>query len=356
MLGREGREIASGSGPWTFTIAAKDDNNSGVKYGVQAIDAKGRHLGVLEAAQHWRVQLDDGAAQIGVRGSGNIQRHYHGSLEVRAANGQLRLINEVGMEPYLQGVVISEIGDGPLEALKAQVIAARTYAISSRGRWKADGYDLRDSVDSQAYNGIEAETSDGNRAVHETTGQILTVNGQAIDSDFCDDCGGVTAPGDDPNILPRSVSDAEAHRNIRRAPYTNWSLSLSPERLKALLSSNAKARGVGTLQSVEIAQRDVSGRAQRVRMLWGVGSAQTPPSGDAGSKAGSDTRATLPSRHLARRQSDGQTSADVSSSKASTGAGATELDGEHFRATVGYNVLRSTLFTVHRAANGDFVF
>lgn len=360
LLGREGREIASGSGPWTFSVTAKDVNTSNGKDGVQVTDAKGKRLSVLEAAQHWRVQLDDGAAQIGLRGSGSATRHYHGSLEIRVASGQLRLINEVCMEPYLQGVVISEIGDGPLEALKAQVIAARTYAISSRGRWKADGYDLRDSVDSQAYNGIEAETPEGNRAVRETTGQILTVNGQPIDSDFCDDCGGVTAPGDDPAILPRSVSDAEAHRNIRRAPYTNWTLSLSPERLKALLSSNAKARGVGTLQSVEIAQRDVSGRAQRVRMLWGVGRAPAAQPTDSDSKpdskGGSDSRSTLPSRHLSRRHTDDQNSRDDSSGNASAVTAATELDGEHFRATVGYNILRSTLFTVHRAANGDFVF
>lgn len=365
LMDAQGQEVTAGYGPWTFHLIA------GV---VQATDAQGRRIGTAQGGQGgqagqggavWRVQLEDGAAQIGVQGQGGAPRHYHGSLEIRAAEGGLRLINEVGMEPYLQGVVISEIGDGPIEALKAQVIAARTYAISSRGRWKSDGYDLRDSVDSQAYNGVEAETADGNRAVRETTGQILTVNGQAIDSDFCDDCGGVTAPGDSPDILPRSVSDAEAHRYIRRAPYTNWTLTLSPERLKALVSGNAKVRGQGTLRSIEVVQHDVSGRAQRVHLKWSGGSddsiplekqdkkAKTLPeeSRTGSSRRGSDeaTRSDSPSRHTSRKR---PRPAVTSRSKERD----TEVDGEHFREMVGYNVLRSTLFTVHRNDNGDFVF
>ncbi len=353
LMDAQGQEVTAGYGPWTFHVVG------GL---VQASDAQGKRIGNAQGGAVWRVQLEDGAAQIGVQGQGGKPRHYHGSLEIRATEGSLRLINEVGMEPYLQGVVISEIGDGPLEALKAQVIAARTYAISSRGRWKSDGYDLRDSVDSQAYDGVEAETADGNRAVLATTGQILTVNGLAIDSDFCDDCGGVTAPGDSPDILPRSVSDAEAHRYIRRAPYTNWTLTLSSERLKALVSASAKVRGQGKLQSIEVVQRDVSGRAALIHFKWGGSSNETTGSdrketkSKEESRAGSSeresdeaTRSDSPSRHTSRKRPQ----SPVSSTSKNLD---TEVDGEHFREMVGYNVLRSTLFTVHRNDNGDFVF
>jgi stage II sporulation protein D len=366
LLGAKGQEAAAGIGPWTFTATEK---------GVQVRDVNGKGLGALDGGEFWRVQTEDTTAQFALRGSRNgALRHYRGSLEVRGVGGQLRLINEVGMDAYLQGVVISEIGDGPLEALKAQAVAARTYAISSRGRWKSDGYDLRDSVDSQAYGGVEAETPDGNRAVQETAGLILTVKGQAIDADFCDDCGGVTAPGDDPDVLPRSVSDEEAHRNIRHSPYGSWTLTLSGERLKALLSKNTRARGHDMLLNIEIMQRDVSNRAQRVRFTWGAAtvpaplvpppSLPVPPAEDALPAQ----RGTLPSRHAFRKRPQAassqlsaqsipqQTPTPTSAQTLPANAITTEIGGEQLRGLIGYNVLRSTLFTVSRAGSGDFVF
>ncbi len=383
----QGRELAAGTGPWTFRAGTNTVSVSG---------ASGRHTGAALSAVCWRVQAEDGDTQIGIKGTGSSTRHYRGSLEIRSAGGELRLINEVGMEPYLQGVVISEIGEGPLEALKAQTIAARTYAISSRGRWKADGYDLRDSVDSQAYGGIEAESADGNRAVQETRGQILTVRGQAIDADFCDDCGGVTAPGDDPNILPLSVSDDIAHRYARHAPYGVWTLALSSARLKALTAKNAKARGQGDLQNVEIVQRDVSGRAARVRFTWHIGTPAVPsatpavpvPSSEDTKGDVTAQRGALPSRHAVLKrslraqtsvsyhsgtQSTSQNNADSSHTTAPYGSNGqgqaakdsgspadvvttTEISGDALRAMIGYNVLRSTLITIRRTANGDFVF
>ena len=353
--------------------------------GVQVRDGSGKALGALDGRQFWRVQTEDPSARLALQGSRNgAARHYRGSLEIRNVGGQLRLINEVGMDAYLQGVVISEIGDGPLEALKAQTIAARTYALSSRGRWKVDGYDLRDSVDSQAYGGVEAETSDGNRAVQETIGQILTVKGQPIDADFCDDCGGVTAPGDDPDVLPRSVSDEEAHRYIRRSLYGTWTLTLSGEKLKALMGKNPKTRGHDALLNVAIMQRDASGRAQRVRFTWGMAVPASPLPDHANPVPITPTedtqtvpRATLPSRHAFRKrsqatpaqtdatkgmqstsQSSSASSSSVSSSLPSLPANATttEISGEQLRGVIGYNVLRSTLFTVSRTDSGDFAF
>ncbi len=348
LLDEMGKERAAGIGPWTFTSEGG---------GIQARDARGKKLGAIVEGQPWRVQTEDGDAQIGLRGSGSAIRHYHGSMEIRNAGGQIRVINEVDIESYLCGVVISEIGDGPLEAIKAQAIAARTYAISSRGRWKTDGYDLRDTVDSQAYNGIEAETSDGNRAVRETAGWILTLNGQAIDADFCDDCGGVTAPGDDPNILPRSVSDAEAHRNIRRSPHGTWTLNLTADKLGAIAGRNSKARGTGTLLGVEISARDVSGRAQRVRLGWGPKtlSGSSLPTTSANSAASSSTNAMPPDPSEGSRTSTSPL-VPPSAPALPTATMFTEISGDTLRGLIGYNVLRSTLFTVRRMPNGDFQF
>lgn len=347
LLNDMGRERAAGIGPWTFSAGGA---------GIQVRDAQGRKLGAIVEGQPWRVQMEDGAGQLGLRGSGSAVRHYHGSLEIRNAGGQIRLINEVDMDSYLCGVVISEIGDGPLEAIKAQAIAARTYAISSRGRWRTDGYDLRDTVDSQAYNGIEAETPDGNRAVRETSGWILTQNGQAIDADFCDDCGGVTAPGDDPNVLPRSVSDAEAHRNIRHSPHGVWTLLLPPDKLSAMVGRNSKARGTGTLLGADISARDVSGRAQRVRLAWGPKPTPLTPPNLSNYSPTPSANASPPSPSETADNKTGFQPPLTSSALPPVPTMFTEISGESLRGLIGYNVLRSTLFTIRRLPNGNFQF
>lgn len=110
--------------------------------------------------------------------------------------GLLNVINELNLEDYLKGVVPAEMGPkvfDELEALKAQAIAARTYAIKNLGQFRREGYDICPGPACQAYLGFSGEDALSSQAVTETTGLILTQNGQPIDALYTATCGGETS-------------------------------------------------------------------------------------------------------------------------------------------------------------------
>jgi SpoIID/LytB domain protein len=120
-----------------------------------------------------------------------LDKPYRGQLVIKAAAGGLRVVNSVGVEQYLYGVVPLEIGyAGPAEALKAQAIAARTYVISSRG---SGDFDVYPDTRSQVYGGAAAEKSATNEAVDTTAGQVLTYKGKPIRAYYSASSGGRTA-------------------------------------------------------------------------------------------------------------------------------------------------------------------
>ncbi len=121
---------------------------------------------------------------------------YRGTVIVRpTGRGTLHAINHVNLEDYLKGVVPAEMGprvyDEP-EALKAQAIAARSYAIRHRGGSAAEGYDLCSTPKCQVYGGVGAEHPLSSRAVEATAGEVLTWNGAVADTLFTSTCGGRT--------------------------------------------------------------------------------------------------------------------------------------------------------------------
>ncbi len=121
---------------------------------------------------------------------------YRGTLLLVATpRGTLHVVNRVGLEDYLLGVVPLELGPrvyDELEALKAQAVAARTYAVKRRGDFAAEGYDLCATARCQVYGGASAEQPLSSEAVRATAGQVLLWNGAPADALFTSTCGGRT--------------------------------------------------------------------------------------------------------------------------------------------------------------------
>ena len=116
---------------------------------------------------------------------------YRGKLEISRATASLQLVNTVGLEAYLLGVVPGEMPkDWPLEALKAQAVAARTYALASLVKGKP--FDLYSDWRSQVYYGVDSESPGTTRAVRETRGQILTYEGKPAQTFYFSSSGGRT--------------------------------------------------------------------------------------------------------------------------------------------------------------------
>ncbi len=143
---------------------------------------------------------------------------YRGVVEIFVdAAGRLRLVNAVNLEEYLRGVVPDEMGPGvypQIEALKAQAVAARTYAVRNRGQYADEGYDICDSPRCQVYGGSDSEHSLTDRAIAETAGEVLTHGGRLANTLFTSTCGGHTE--DVINVFPEQ--DEPYLKGVRCAP------------------------------------------------------------------------------------------------------------------------------------------
>jgi len=121
---------------------------------------------------------------------------YRGRIEVFTnLRGSLTVVNELGLEDYVRGVVANELSPGgypAIEALKAQAIAARTYALKNRGQFTSQGFDLLPTTRSQVYRGLTSENPLSTRAVDETRGLIATYAGEPINALYTSTCGGRT--------------------------------------------------------------------------------------------------------------------------------------------------------------------
>jgi SpoIID/LytB domain protein len=149
-------------------------------------------------------------------------RAYRGELRVSVDKGRLRAINSLGLEAYLYGVVPSEMPHyWPLEALKAQAVAARSYALATR---RTGDFDVYSDVRSQVYRGIPEEEVPTNQAIDETAGLVVTYQGQVASTYFFSTSGGRTAtvtdvwPSSKP--IPYLVSVADPYDSI--SPYHRW--------------------------------------------------------------------------------------------------------------------------------------
>ena len=116
---------------------------------------------------------------------------YRGALRISTSGGKLQLVNLVGLETYLLGVVPGEMPkDWPVEALKAQAVAARTYALANLVEDRS--FDLYSDARSQLYYGADSEAPGPTRAVTETRGQVLSFGGAPAQTFYFSSSGGKT--------------------------------------------------------------------------------------------------------------------------------------------------------------------
>jgi stage II sporulation protein D len=190
-------------------------------------------------------------------------RSYRGTLRVTGGKS-VRVVNVVGLEPYLWGVVPSEMPDRwPAEALQAQAVVARTYALTHLQ--KGGDFDLYPDTRSQVYGGIPAEADPAREAVNATAGDVVLYKGELAQTFFFSSSGGRTANVQDvwygSKPAPYLVSVPDPYDTL--SPYHDW----GPMRFSATrLGRKLGARG--TLLDV----RSDAALSGRVRSLTLVGS------------------------------------------------------------------------------------
>src|SRR5215212_2071662 len=206
-----------------------------------------------------------GAPAVSVSGKGT----YHGSLEVRASSGGLDAINVVELEDYVRGVVSKESpASWPIEALKAQAVAARSYALSTAAHGAS--FDVFDDSRSQAYGGVGAETAKTDKAVSGTHLQVVLYDGKVAQTFFFSTSGGHTENNEFSSLgfgqpaIPylRGVDDPyEAEAGSR---YEHWKRKFSLGRMNSALGGLGLR---GKLRNVVVTQRGVSPRIVHANLV-----------------------------------------------------------------------------------------
>ena len=205
-------------------------------------------------------------AAAGSEGSVWLQkRRYRGSLWIRPQGEALQAVNLVGLETYLASVVGSEMpASWPLEALRAQAVAARTYALRALRPSSGRAYDLKATVASQVYLGVEAETASTQAAVAGTRGLVLTYGDGLIEAVFHSSAGGSTENSGElwAQQLPYLVSVADFDRE---SPVRDWRLPLSDDLVRKAFPE------IGSLERIEVLSTSSSGRVRQARVVGSAG-------------------------------------------------------------------------------------
>jgi stage II sporulation protein D len=149
-----------------------------------------------------------------------LDKPYRGQIQVTVVDKKLQAVNVVGLEPYLQGVVPAEMPHtwAP-EALKAQAVAARSYALS---HLRTGSFDLYPDTRSQVYRGVAGEAPETNAAVQATAGQVVLYAGRVAKTFFFSTSGGRTMSAADAwgTPIPYLVSVADPYDTL--SPYHDW--------------------------------------------------------------------------------------------------------------------------------------
>jgi stage II sporulation protein D len=267
------------------------------------VDGKGKVLGQIPALQGvtataaqggvslngkrgWQITLrpkEKGFIYVGGGSAISGGRWYRGKVILASSSssssgGGLTVINDLNLEDYVASVIGKEMyPTWPQEALKAQAVAARSYAIYQQQHPKYQHFDVLSTTTSQVYAGLDGEANTTQAATQATFGQVLTYQGKIIESVFHSASGGHTENSEDVwmRVVPylRGVPDFD-----QSAPVFQWNLMLTESQLRQRIP------GIGDIISMTPVKTTPTGRVRTLRIQGSRGSLLMK---------GSDVRRTL---------------------------------------------------------------
>ena len=272
-------------------------------------DGNGQPIGSIAAGARWTAVPDsasggaklrllkaDGTATEPHRGIAVVNvtedrfamangRRYRGRIHVVAGRSGMTLINRLGIESYIAGVVAPEIGARrPDEeaAVLAQAVVSRSFALRNRGRYESLGFDAYADVRDQVYNGVAAETPQAWAAVRRTAGQVLRYRGEVIDAYFHSTCGGSTAGVEEafstararPYLRPVSDANGKGHYYCDISPRFRWREEWDGPKLRAIFTRTLPTvmplggDGLQPITDVQVSRTTHSGRVAELRIVF----------------------------------------------------------------------------------------
>ena len=193
------------------------------------------------------------------------QKRYSGKLKIFVVRNEILVVNILGVENYLSSVVGSEMpSKWPMEALKAQAIASRTYALKQKGN---NLFDIDSTQRNQVYNGLESKTNKTIRAVRSTRSLVLTYKNKLINALFHSSSAGMTENSQDvwENEFPYLSSVKDFDKNN---PKLRWQKRFSNDQLQKIFPK------IGGIKQIEILNITNTGRVKNVKIKGYYGSEQ----------------------------------------------------------------------------------
>ena len=190
-------------------------------------------------------------------------KRYSGLINIKNHKNEVYVINTLRIEKYLTSVVGAEMPHRwPLEALKAQAIASRTYALKKNGNYL---YDIDSTQKDQVYNGLESRTHKTNRAVKHTRSLVLTHKNKLINALFHSSSAGMTENSEDvwKNKYPYLISVKDFDQDN---PKMHWKKIFSNRELQILFPN------IGGVKEIEILEITKTGRVKKIKLIGNSGS------------------------------------------------------------------------------------
>jgi stage II sporulation protein D len=214
-------------------------------------------------------------------------KKYRGSFVLYREGGKMLIVNRLSIEEYLYGVLPSEISPSwHMEALKAQAVAARSFAFYNKLAAKDKRYDLESSVNSQVYNGFGVEAETTNNAVNATRGLVMSYDGAVVQAFFHANSGGMTEDSREVwgGSLPylKCVDDPFCSEG----KHYKWDYTVTLSKLSDNLSRNGIS--VGEIYDIKVLERDDSGRVTQLK-FYGSGGTHIIKGKDLRTYAGVDS-------------------------------------------------------------------
>ncbi len=328
VLLQENLDEATVGADGNFAVECLREGKQTVYYSPRDVTVQ-NDKGKIKVVGRGKAVIESGLDEVNIipRGVDNRVKlnnsRYRGLLKVLPDGQNLELINIVYMEDYLKGVVPPEIGkrsEAEIEAVKAQAVAARTYAMAHLNQYQGEPFDMKSSILDQVYEGASVENRLISRAIDATAGYVITYHDEFINAYYHSTCGGMTDDiGDvwERKDIPylKAVSDEGA---CSWSKYYVWKEHFTEEQLRGrieqyLSSDRGRDLKIGRITDVKINQRTSGGRVlkmliraendvykfQKDRIRWVIGRTSDPdlilPSGRFDIEIDRDSRGNLQS-------------------------------------------------------------
>jgi stage II sporulation protein D (peptidoglycan lytic transglycosylase) len=301
----ESSQVAKISAEKAFAVECLALGQQNVYYSNQPVEVTS-HGKLLSVKNHNGLEIQGNVDEVNIipRGSDNRikvnGKPYRGITQILPYGLNVQIINIVYMEDYLKGVVPPEIGnraDNEVEAVKAQAVAARTYAMAHLQQYSAEQYDLKSSIYDQVYEGASVENKLINKAILATAGNVISYEDKLIEAYYHSTCGGMTddiAHVWDRKSIPylKAVKDDGA---CSWSKYYSWQEHFTEKQLRGrieqyLSSDRGRDFLIGKITNVTISERSPGGRVARLlihterdvyrfyrdRIRWVIGRTSNP--------------------------------------------------------------------------------